>query len=360
MRSIIIILVFFFSIPLFAQTSGTLEETLQSLSEDAARNYLDPVASGFGADLNAGWFHRAADDDVLGFDIEFGFVAMAAKFPGSATHFSNSGSFRFSQDQARQILSNNSSDWNKLSQDQQNSMVSLFVSQNFSVGMEGATIIGATDDYFTVHFPGQSINDPSTNQSVTVPDQDVQLQIGGFGDLAQLDYVPLAAPQFSLGTVFGTMATMRYLPDVELQNDLGKMTYSGFGLQHNPAVWMPLPLPFDVSLSYFTQTLKIGKLFNTKTNAFGINVSKQFGFDALNLTPYAGYMFESSTMNVQYDFIVESPAGPLTQHINFDITGANTSRLTLGLGIRVLIFNINADYNIGTYNSVSAGIFFAI
>ncbi len=359
MRLFILLFMVVFSLPLMAQTSGSLEQTLQSLTEDAARSYLNPVASGFGADLNGGWFHRAADDDMLGFDIELGLVAMAARFPTTATHFSNSGQFRFSQNQARQILSSDNN-WNNLTTDQQNSLVSLFVSQDFSVGMEGATIIGASDDYFTIHFPGQTITDPTTGGSVSVPDQDVQLQIGGFGDLAQLDYVPLAAPQFSLGTVFGTMATLRYLPDVELQNDLGKMTYSGFGLQHNPAAWLPVPLPVDVSLSYFSQSLKIGSLFKTNTTAFGINISKQFGFDALNLTPYAGYMIESSTMNVQYDFVVDSPAGPLSQHINFDITGANTSRITFGLGIRFLIININADYNIGEYNSVSAGVFLAI
>ena len=77
-------------------------------------------------------------------------------------------------------------------------------------------------------------------------------------------------------------------------------------------------------------------------------------------TPYAGFMLESSTMEVTYDYIVQSPSGPLTQSVKFEIDGENSSRLTLGVSIRLLFININADYNIGSYNNFSAGLNFAI
>jgi Family of unknown function (DUF6588) len=123
-----------------------------------------------------------------------------------------------------------------------------------------------------------------------------------------------------------------------------------------------MPLPLDVSAGFFTQTLKIGDIFKTKTTAFGLNASKQFGFDALNITPYAGFMLESSKMEVNYDFIVDRgpELDPIVQKVEFEIEGENTSRITLGLSIRFLIINLNADYNIGKYNNFSAGITIAI
>jgi len=185
-----------------------------------------------------------------------------------------------------------------------------------------------------------------------------ELNVGGF--LEQAEFIPLMAPQLSIGTIFGTVATFRYLPTITLNDDLGEFSYFGFGLQHNPAAWLPLEMPVDVSAGLFTQNLKIGDMFKTSAVAFGINASKQFGYEALNVTPYAGFMIESSTMQVSYDFVVDTPTGPNPQKINFDIDGENVTRFTMGLSIRLLIINLNADYNIGQYNNFSLGINLAI
>jgi len=338
---------------------ATLEQTLQNLSESAASSYLSPIGSAFGANLNAGWFHRAPDPQVFGFDIEIGVVAMAAQFPTGAEHFKTNGTFRFSTDQATEILSTDPN-WNSLPTSVQNDFLKQVTGTDFAVEMEGATIIGAADDYITIRFPGQTITEDKSGQSVTVDDQDVVLPVGGFKDLAQADMLPMLAPQFSLGTVMGTAATLRYLPAAEIDPQLGAFQYFGFGLQHNPDAWLPVPLPFDVAVGFFTQTMTIGDLFTAKATSFGLNASYKLGFEALNITPYAGYMIESSTMDVSYKYVVDTPVGPIPQKINFTLEGENTSRITLGLSIRFLVVNINADYNIGAYNNFSAGVYFAL
>ncbi len=361
MRFLILLFTLAFILNVHAQNSedGSLEQTLQQLSSSAASAYLTPIGSAFGANLNAGWFHKAPDPQMFGFDIEIGVVAMAAQFPSGAEHFQESGSFRFSQSQAQSILSS-SSDWNSLPADVQSDFLTLMASQDFSVEMEGATIIGASDDYITIRFPGQTITESNSGQSVTVDDQEVVLPIGGFKDLAQSDMLPMAAPQLTLGTIMGTSATLRYLPAAELNPDLGALQYIGYGVQHNPDAWLPVPLPFDLAAGFFTQTMTIGDLFTATTTSYGLNASIKLGWEALNITPYAGYMIEKSTMAVSYDYIVDSPAGPISQKINFDLEGENTSRITLGVSIRFLVVNINADYNIGAYNNFSAGVFFAL
>jgi len=159
-----------------------------------------------------------------------------------------------------------------------------------------------------------------------------------------------------VGTIFGTRVTFRYLPSITISEEFGKFKYFGFGIQHNPGVLLPTPLPFDVAVGFFTQTLEIGTLFKAKTTAFGLNASKRLGVGPINITPYAGFMLEKSNIDITYDFIVD------TQEINvaFELEGENRSRLTLGLSIRLLMLNFNADYNIGKYNSVTVGVMFTI
>ncbi|HED10439.1 MAG TPA: hypothetical protein ENJ10_07105, partial [Caldithrix abyssi] len=103
MRFLILLFTLAFILNVHAQNSedGSLEQTLQQLSSSAASAYLTPIGSAFGANLNAGWFHKAPDPQMFGFDIEIGVVAMAAQFPSGAEHFQESGSFRFSQSQAQ-------------------------------------------------------------------------------------------------------------------------------------------------------------------------------------------------------------------------------------------------------------------
>jgi hypothetical protein len=199
--------------------------------------------------------------------------------------------------------------------------------------------------------------------SVTVPGQRIVLPVTGY--LGELKALPLAAPQLTLGTFVGSQFTFRYLPSTNTQN-LGKASYFGWGIQHNPAIWLgPVDvLPVDFSLSFFTQKLKVGTTFETKATAFGVNVSKRLGWGFLNLTPYAGFMFEKATMSFAYDFMAPDPANNYAptkvEHVTFDLESANKSRLVLGLSFKLLIFNINADYNIGKYNSATAGIMFII
>ncbi len=334
----------------------TLEQTLQSLSQSAAQSYLDPISSAYGSDLNAGWFHRAPKPKKFGFDLEVGFVGMGTFFDDSNKDFSTSGSFRFRRDQAKAMTDNLN-----LDTDIQNALINEIISNDYNVDISGATVIGDTVNFITVNFTGQDISftDPNTGQdtTLTVGESQTVLPIAGFNKLANIKALPLMAPQFSIGTIFGTQATFRYLPKTRLDDDLGDFTYFGFGIQHNPAAWLPVSLPVDIAASFYTQNLKIGDLFETTATAYGINVSKEIGWAGLNITPYGGYMLESSKMHVTYEMQYDMPDGNIgTIPIDFEMTGENTNRITAGLSVRFLLININADYNWGKYNSVSAGI----
>jgi len=336
----------------FAQDES-LEATLQKLSEDAAMKYVNPISSAFGSNLNGGWFHKAPGAVIAGFNLEFGIVGMGTFFPDDSKLFSVIGQFRFSEIEARELVEGQG-----YSQQVEDELVKQITAQYFNVGISGATVIGAEDDHVVVDFPGKTFDVNGTDYNV--PPESVDLGFGGFQDLADLSFLPLAAPQVSVGTVYGTQATFRYLPSITLNGDLGKLKYFGFGIQHNPAVWLSNPIPVDVALSFFTQNLKIGDLFKSKATAFGLNASKRFGTGLLNVAPYAGFMFESANMEVTYTYTVKTSTGTYKEEINFELEGENKSRLVLGISLRLLTLNLNADYNFSKYNSFTAGLTFGL
>lgn len=347
------------------QDEGSLKETLQTLSQDAARSYLSPISSAFGTDLNAGWFHRAPRPVIAGFTFELGFVGMGAFFPDDSKSFSKTGNFRFSENEAIKLVKNDPN--TTLTYDQLNAIeqavVNEITAEYFSVQMSGATIIGSSEEKIQIKFEGKTFTDVgNTGQDFTVPEQVIVLPVAGFKELADISFLPLMSPQLSIGTIFGTNATFRWLPKVQLQDDLGEFKYFGFGIQHNPAVYLPKVVPLNLALSFYTQTMDIGTIFKTKTTSFGLTASKQFGIRIFNATPYAGLMYETATMEVTYDFLVDVPgsAEPEIIPVNFELEGKNKTRFVVGLNLMLLIFNLNADYNFGQYNSFSLGLHFAI
>ncbi len=331
----------------------SLEETLQQLSQTAAMEYVKPISSALGANVNGAWFHKAPKAKTFGFDLEIGLVAMGSFFPTQSTHFETSGQFTFSTAEAQNLVSG-------IGNAQiQNELIAQLTTTPSTVEISGATVIGSSTDYITINFPGGTYQ--TSYGPVNLPANQVELPVAGFGQLADVNLLPMGAPQVTIGTVFGTQAVFRYVPKTTLQQDLGDLTYFGFGIQHNPMIWLGDDLlPVDLALGYYQQTATIGDLFSLKATAYGINVSKQLGFRFLNLTPYAGYLLEKATMQVTYQYVVDTPTGPLTQDIKFDLEGENKSRFVVGLGIRFLLLNLNVDYNFGTYKSITAGLNFAI
>ncbi len=358
--------------------SQSLDSTLQKLAGDAARGYVGPIVSGFGSDLNGGWFHKSPSAKMFGFDLEFGVVAMGTTFSDASKTFSTSGNFQFDHDQAAALvpLSSIPTSWtfNNVTvpltpaqrTDVQNQIITQITGVTFGVGISGPTIIGAKADSVKVGFSGlsQTFNVTVAGQNGTVPVNlpGAAITLPVVGLLDGVSMVPLAAPQLSVGTIVGTQFTFRYLPEVQIDSKIGKFKYFGWGLQHNPGIWFPNPLPINICASFFTQKLDVGTILSTTATAYGINISKTFGPGALNITPYAGFMIESSKMTFTYDYDAPVPGTTVKTKntISFELEGENTSRIILGLSLKLLFININADYNIAKYNSFTGGVMFII
>ncbi|HEX2866235.1 MAG TPA: DUF6588 family protein [Ignavibacteriales bacterium] len=341
----------------FAQSSNdegsqSLEKTLNQLSNKAAQAYLGPIGSGFGANLNTGWTTRAPKAELWGVDIQLGVVAMGAMLGDGTKTFSFNGDYTFTAEQAQQMTQNIPN------AQARNEVMAKLTKESFQVGFSGPTVVGKKDDHIMINFAGKSFQ---TNYgSYTVAPRQIDLGVGGVLDNVPL--LPLGAPQLTIGTIYGTQVAFRYLPAVKISEDLGESKYFGFGIQHNIGQWIPVPMPVNLSVGYFTQNLKVGTILESKATEFGLYASRTFGPGALNVTPYAGFSLQSSKMTVNYTYeysvMVNGVEQQQTDKISFDLDGENSTKLTLGLAFKLAFLNLNVDYNLAKYSTVGAGVGF--
>jgi hypothetical protein len=338
--------------------ADTLAESLEALSGSAAKAYAEPMVTSFGSDMNGGWFHKAPADSAFCWDLEFGVVSMGTLFANQKKDFSVTGNFRFTQNQAEDIAGDYQG------QPYYNDLVQYIMTQNFHVNIYGPTIIGPSYDEndpssaVIAEFPDTTLTFSYQGQdtSILLTGRQVNTEVGGL--LESLPFLPLVAPQLSIGTVYGTKLSFRYLSGVDITPELGKLKYVGYGIQHNPQVWIPVEIPFDVAAAFFTQSLDIGDIVETSATSVGINVSRTFGYKLISVTPYAGAAWEKSSMKFHYDYptLSTEPDAPEYIRIRFDAEGKNTSRITAGLSFRLGLVNLNADFNLAKYPSATAGL----
>jgi hypothetical protein len=395
--SIIVIILLFSGIQyaVAQQQEKGLKETLQDLSEDVAKQYVSPLSSAFGANLNSGWFHRPPGAKIFGLKFEIGVVMMASIFPEGRRSFNTAAHFRFNEQEAMKLVSMAENDINSyvdnyvettfptapdpykteiknhIAQEIENNMLEQITADYQNVEASGATIIGSQEDSIKIKFTGQDVPctvegsyegyNYSLEHTFNVPDQTIVMPIAGFKEeLGGAKWMPFIVPQLKVGTVLGTQLTFRFKIPVKNEAYDEYMHYFGFGIQHNPALWLGEKLPFEMALSFFTQKLTVGDIFEVNTHSFGLNISKQLGWRFLNLTPYMGYMYENAKMKVTYEYIIETPIDTYSEPIEFELISENKSRFTLGMNVRFAIFNLNLDYSWAKYNSLSAGLNLAI
>jgi len=200
------------------------------------------------------------------------------------------------------------------------------------VVIEGPTIMGDTETEGTI-----------TGYAAGIP----VIQQEGITGLVDTQWVPLFAPELQIGGVAGLKASLRWLPEVDL-DDYGKTKYLGYGLQWSANTVLP-PLPVDLMVGFFIQEIDVGTIMQTDASSIFIAASKQYGM----ATVYGGIAKESSTLKVNY---TEEETGA---EIDFEIDGENEARFTLGATLDLGVM-LNAELGLGKMNTVSAGLMFGM
>jgi hypothetical protein len=296
-----------------------LGKQLSKVANQNAVNYLSPVLSAWGADLNSSLFHSADLHDVLGFDIGLKFGAVKVK------------------DEDR--------------------IFDLVLPDQIRYG--GVTLNAGVDYDKVIHGAPTALGDPN-GKAVIVKSGPLQGQTifttpKGFN----MKYASLLMPQAAVGLPFGLEVIGRFVPNITLPSDAGKVNFIGFGIRHSIDQYIPL-LPFDLSIHFMTQKLTISdmndrRIVSASGFAYGIEVSKALAL----LTVYGGYQIEQS----EWDIDLYNPDPSLTQFVGtpvsidgFHVDGKNTSRFHAGVRLLLAIINVHADYSFATQPVIAAGV----
>jgi len=303
-----------------AHAQDDVEEALSAIGQQYAGNYLQPVSDALGAGLNSGLFRTAkvGSGGILpGIDLYIGVAAMGVSTAGS------DDSFRLSTDQ---------------------------VTINEGTAQERTLLIEYPDRDLPTAFgenesPGEAeIRDAETNVKVG----DVALP----ASLLDTPLAPTVVPQVGIGTVFGTDAQVRFLPETEISN-YGSVGLTGVALRHSVSQYVPL-LPVDLAVQGSWQQLDISgpeqdDILETTAWALNAQVSKSFTLATL----YGGLQYETTDVDVEYQFT--APDGG-TSTLRLDQDASTNVRALAGVSFSLAVVRLNVDYAIGANNTVTAGL----
>lgn len=296
-RSFLVVgLVAFIGLPLNSQ--NTFEETIEQLSSENVRGYLQPMLDGFGANINSG-FPGSARIKSLGLTFRLQIIAMGTLIGDAEKTYKATPPFPFPQ-----------------------------------TPVETATVFGGE---------GAVVQHPS---GIEYKFQNGQIKT---------NIIPFLVPQLTIGDVFGTQATIRYVP-VPSMDDFPQVTLFGIGVRHSVSQYLPL-VPVDIAAGLFYQSFTVGDYIDTKATAFSAQVSKTLAV----LTLYGGLQYESTNIDLSYTYTGPLPPGDESdRNVSLSLKGENKFRLTAGLGLSLGILHLHADVGIGKVTVLSAGLGFGI
>jgi hypothetical protein len=182
------------------------------------------------------------------------------------------------------------------------------------------------------------------------------------------DLSTIIVPQASLsvGLPLGSEIMLRFLPSINIDDDLGNLSFWGIGLKHSICQYLPDIIPIHLAVQGEYQSMKIGDIIDINTLAFNAQISKNLAM----LTFYGGLGWEQTnfearyTYNQQSELIITDPETgeeigrePVTveRPIFLDMKADNDIRATIGMKISFPFVNLFADYSIANTSSFNVG-----
>ena len=334
--------------------SQSFEETLESMAKANAQGYLGPMVTAFGMGINSGSYHNAKPHSLLGFDIKMGISITPTSDEGKIYDFALPDALiDIDMGSAIGTISLNPSD---IYEEDRTS--STMFGENISNSIE----IDKTKLQAVIVTKLALENGVSEDDVSDMYEEEINAAVNDSGIPAimtpagfNLPFVPMFVPQLSVGLPKDIEITLRGVPSLENDN-FGKLTYFGFGGKIGLNQFIPIPniaLP-RFAVGYYSTNLAIGGIMKMKNSIATLQVSKSIPF----LTVYGGFGLENSSLDVKYNYIDELTNTEIP--INFNIDGENKFRTTVGGRLKLFLLTINADYNIGEFNTYNIGVGFTL
>lgn len=263
------------------------EDFVKKYTDANGKSYMQPLADAFGANLNSGWYHSAY---VIkpGFQLYIGVSAMSAPIPARNKTFQATTQGFFTPTQTADV----------------------------------PTVFGKTET-FTVEGDGGT--------AYVFP--------GGL----DLKTLPMAVPNLTIGSLFGTNASFRWAA-YDFGEDVGKLELLGWGLTHSLDQYLPVE-PFHMAMGFYIQQFGVGDIVDA--NGWLANVQASYQWHLITL--YGGVGYENSNLNINYTYEEDN------SEVSFDLQGTNKIRATLGLTLNLGPVKLNGDYSMARQSILTVG-----
>jgi len=298
-----------------------VEESLASLARENAEGYIGPLTTGLSHAMTGGVFDSARPLGRFGFDV--GLRISAALPPAEADQFN--------------VVLPASVTWRPNPQLPEESHPNPYRikgggSTSPTVVGDGSGAVLEPTGTFLVALLAAGEN--PANHEIDLPDG------------LKVPAIPYATLTASLGLGFGTDLSLRFIPEVEVQEEIGGISATGFALRHSLSQWFPSPM--DLAAVFGSQKVTVGNYLEASSTQFGVIASQGFG----PLT-----LFGTGTMRsgkVEVDYTTENPdntPGLPADGTRFTLTHDLESGTSFGAGARLqlLFLNLSAQYTFDDY-----------
>ena len=332
------LIIIFISLSMTSNAQNGITRLLASGKEDAntfADSYLSPGNDAIALGLSNGWFNSAKAKQLGGFEVSvIGSVSLV------------------SDDQKEFLL--DEADYNLLE----------FQDTSINSRMVG-NALGENDPDVGVKAVFES-NGVSEEVPFELPQ--------GLAD-SNVNFVPGAMIQGSVGLISGFEIKGRYLPEVE-SDDVNIKLY-GVGLKHEFTKWLPLNELFPLHISGFIGYTKFDGSLKVENNFIANSVQQRIDSEldswnyaalvstklpVINFYGSIGMIETSSSSDLIGTYQIDE--GPLAgQSVEDPISissDASSVQATLGFKLKLAFFKINGQYSFQEYDTVSLGLNFGI
>lgn len=295
----------------------TVTDRLTTLAEENARLYLQPVSSGLGAGLNAGFFETAGSGD--GVRVRIGLQASGSLVPEGGETFDPvlPGRITFRErtfEDPYAIQGDRTASPTALGE---GDGVVLDPSGEFRSALVQA---GEDPDRYRVPFPA----------GVDLPG------------------VPLGMAEASVALPTGTAVMGRFVPELEISGKVGALSSYGGAVRQSLTAFLDRP-PLDVGVAAGYQKLTLGDAVEATGRSASLIVSRDLDL----ITVFASGGVEESTVDVSYT--VENPTSNPGQPgdgttIDFETEGENETRFTGGIRLDLFVARLSISYTKSEYD----------
>lgn len=317
---------------LFAQDQ--IQDILRAGFEDAthfSKDYIAPVSDAAIYSMANGWYNSGKTKDLFHFEISI--ISNLSIVPDDKQNFTL-----------------NTNDYNYIQ------------FPDGSTSKQVASILGHNNSDQVVQVEYQTEKGTET-ASIVLPQ--------GLGD-DNVNFVPTAYLQGSLGLIKGFEIKLRYFPEIDY--DGAKTKFYGAALQHEFTSWLAGEDVFPVGISALigynrlegsydlesTQMSATGQQIDTEMNSWIFTAIVSTNLPVINFYGGLGYVNGDSTTRLKGVYTIDG--GPLAGQtisnpysVSSDVGGVNA---TLGTKLKLGFFRINASYSFQEYQNINLGINF--